>query len=82
VRAHIIKPSMVYLVNHLEAHGDVERTADPVAGRAQRVRITERGMETIRCVRRLVTWWTLVIECSFVAIKGRRIATVPCIRVF
>lgn len=52
--AHITKPSMVYLVNHLEAHGYVERTADPVDGRAQRVRITERGMEAIRCVRQLV----------------------------
>ncbi len=52
--AHITKPSMVYLVNHLEAHGYVERTADPVDGRAQRVRSTERGMEAIRCVRKLV----------------------------
>ncbi len=52
--AHITKPSMVYLVNHLEAHGYVERTADPVDGRAQRVRSTERGLDVIRCVRSLV----------------------------
>lgn len=52
--AHITKPSMVYLVNHLEAHGYVERTADPADGRAQRVCITERGMDVIRCVRTLV----------------------------
>jgi DNA-binding MarR family transcriptional regulator len=52
--AHITKPSMVYLVNHLEAHGYVERASDPVDGRAQRVRSTERGIEAIRCVRRLV----------------------------
>ena len=48
------KPWMVYLVNQLEAHGYVERTADPVDGRAQRVRITERGAAAIHCVRTLV----------------------------
>jgi DNA-binding MarR family transcriptional regulator len=52
--AHVTKPAMVYLVNHLETHGYVERTADPVDGRAQRVRITERGAAAIHCVRRLV----------------------------
>jgi DNA-binding MarR family transcriptional regulator len=52
--AHVTKPAMVYLVNHLEAHGYVERTADPVDGRAQRVRITERGAAAIHCVRMLV----------------------------
>jgi DNA-binding MarR family transcriptional regulator len=52
--AHITKPSMVYLVNHLEAHGYVERTADPEDGRAQRVRSTERGLAAIRRVRTLV----------------------------
>jgi DNA-binding MarR family transcriptional regulator len=52
--AHVTKPAMVYLVNHLEAHGYVERTADPVDGRAQRVRITERGAAAIHCVRTLV----------------------------
>jgi DNA-binding MarR family transcriptional regulator len=51
---HVTKPAMVYLVNHLEAHGYVERTADPVDGRAQRVRITERGAAAIHCVRTLV----------------------------
>jgi DNA-binding MarR family transcriptional regulator len=52
--AHVTKPAMVYLVNHLETHGYVERTADPVDGRAQRVRITERGAAAIHCVRALV----------------------------
>jgi DNA-binding MarR family transcriptional regulator len=52
--AHITKPSLVYPVNHLEAHGIVERTADPVDGRAQRVRSTERGLAVIRCVQVLV----------------------------
>jgi DNA-binding MarR family transcriptional regulator len=52
--AHVTKPAMVYLVNHLEAHGYVERTADPMDGRAQRVRITERGAAAIHCVHALV----------------------------
>lgn len=52
--AHITKPSMVYLVNHLEAHGYVERSADPLDGRAQRVRITARGLAAIHQARRLV----------------------------
>jgi DNA-binding MarR family transcriptional regulator len=52
--AHVTKPAIVYLVNHLEAHGYVERSADPVDGRAQRVRITEHGMAAIHCVRALV----------------------------
>lgn len=52
--AHITKPSMVYLVDHLEAHGYVARAADPEDGRAQRVRITERGADVIRCVFTLV----------------------------
>lgn len=52
--AHITKATVVYLVNHLERSGYVERAADPLDGRAQRVRITERGRAAIRCVRTLV----------------------------
>ena len=52
--AHITKPSMVYLVDHLEAQGYVERTADPSDGRAQRVRLTPQGVELTRTVRRLI----------------------------
>lgn len=52
--AHVTKPAMVYLVNHLETHGYVERVADPVDGRAQQVRLTERGVEVIQCVRGIV----------------------------
>lgn len=51
---HITKPSMVYLVNYLEAQGYVTRGADPLDGRAQRVRLTPRGVEVVRCVRALV----------------------------
>jgi DNA-binding MarR family transcriptional regulator len=32
----------------------VERSADPVDGRAQRVRITERGAAAVHCIRTLV----------------------------
>lgn len=52
--AHVTKPAIVYLVNHLEARGYVERSADPVDGRAQRVRITERGAAAVHCIRTLV----------------------------
>ena len=52
--AHITKPSMVYLVDHLEAQGYVERAADPSDGRAQRVRLTPQGIELTRTVRRLI----------------------------
>jgi DNA-binding MarR family transcriptional regulator len=51
--AHITKPSMVYLVDYLEAHGYVERTADPVDGRAQRVRLTAQGEKVVQTVRGL-----------------------------
>lgn len=53
--AHMTKPSMGYLVNHLEAHGYVERIADPHDGRAQRVRITERGLEVTQLVREIAS---------------------------
>lgn len=52
--AHIAKPSMTYLVRHLEERGYVERTPDPVDGRAQQVRLTERGQEAAQTVRSIV----------------------------
>ena len=52
--AHITKPSMTYLVNHLEAQGYVERAADPADGRAQRVRLTERGLAAVQTIRAVV----------------------------
>ncbi len=44
-RAQLAKPSIVYLVNDLEALGYVERVADPTDGRARLVRLTTRGRE-------------------------------------
>ncbi len=52
--AHITKPSMTYLVHHLERHAYVERSADPTDGRSQQVRITERGIDVIGIVRSAV----------------------------
>jgi DNA-binding MarR family transcriptional regulator len=52
--AHIAKPSMTYLVRHLEERGYVERVPDPIDGRAQQVRLTERGQSAGRAVRRIV----------------------------
>src|SRR3954454_20425488 len=54
VWAHITKPSMNYLVNHLVAHGYVTREADPDDGRAQRVRLTARGEVAVGTIRALV----------------------------
>ncbi len=42
-RAQLTKQSMGYLINHLEAHGYVERTVDPLDQRAWIIRRTERG---------------------------------------
>jgi DNA-binding MarR family transcriptional regulator len=42
-RAQMTKQSMAELVTHLEAHGYVERVADPVDRRAKLVRATRRG---------------------------------------
>ena len=51
--AHLSKPSIVYLVDYLAVRGYVERTADPLDGRAQRVRLTERGLDVVRTTRDL-----------------------------
>lgn len=72
--AHMTKPSMAYLVNHLEAHGYVERVADPLDGRAQRVRATERGLEVARLVREIarqieVEWEHLLGEKQIAQLK-------------
>ena len=49
--SRITKQSMGYLVDHLEAHGYVERVADPDDGRAKVVRLTPRGWEVIQVIR-------------------------------
>src|SRR5579884_540181 len=44
-QAQITKQSMSYLVDYLEAHGYVERVADPAYGRARIIRLTKRGRD-------------------------------------
>jgi DNA-binding MarR family transcriptional regulator len=53
-RAGMTKQSMAQLVEHLEAHGYVERVPDPADGRAKLVRSTERGAEVFAIVREFV----------------------------
>ncbi len=43
-RAQLTKPTVVYLVNDLEAMGYAERVPDPGDGRAKLVRLTKRGL--------------------------------------
>jgi len=53
-RAGVARQSMAELVDHLEAHGYVERVPDPSDGRAVLVRRTERGWMVNRIARRVV----------------------------
>ncbi len=47
-RAQMTKQSMGYLVSYLESHRYVERTPDPSDGRAQLVRLSQKGWEVAR----------------------------------
>lgn len=64
--AHMTKPSMGYLVNHLEARGYVERVPDPTDKRAQQVRLTARGQAAVQTVRSLV----VATEMEWAALIG------------
>src|SRR4051794_18697208 len=44
-------PHVSRLVQRLEAAGYVERVPDPTDGRAQRVRLSPEGRETVECIR-------------------------------
>ena len=46
-KAQMAKPSMAYLVEHLEAVGYLERYRDPTDGRARLVRLTARGWQQV-----------------------------------
>ncbi len=65
--AHMAKPSMGYLIDHLEQCGYVERLPDPTDGRAQLVRLTPRGWEMTRTGRHLIRQ----MEDRWVALVGR-----------
>lgn len=53
-RAQLTKQSMTYLVEHLEAHGYLERLPDPTDGRARIIRLTEKGRQTVAIARGLI----------------------------
>ena len=53
-RAHMTKQAMAQLVEHLEAHGYVERIPDPDDGRAKLVRTTARGRSVFAIARAFV----------------------------
>ncbi|MDQ3891335.1 MAG: MarR family winged helix-turn-helix transcriptional regulator [Actinomycetota bacterium] len=46
-KAQMAKPSMSYLVEHLEEAGYLERHPDPTDGRARLVRLTARGWQEV-----------------------------------
>jgi DNA-binding MarR family transcriptional regulator len=46
-KAQMAKPSMAYLVEHLEAVGYLERHRDPTDARARLVRLTGRGWQQV-----------------------------------
>ncbi|HEX6418091.1 MAG TPA: MarR family winged helix-turn-helix transcriptional regulator [Acidimicrobiales bacterium] len=46
-KAQMTKPSMGYLVDHLERCGYLRRTADPADGRARIVELTDRGWREV-----------------------------------
>ena len=50
-RAQLTKPTVVYLVNDLEALGYVQRIPDPSDGRAKLVQLTDRGRAAIEVGR-------------------------------
>ena len=53
-RAGVSKQAMAQLVAHLEVHGYIERSPDPVDRRAQLVRATARGREVFAIARELM----------------------------
>lgn len=53
-RAQVSKQAMAQLIAHLEAHGYVERVADPRDGRAKLVRATDRGRDVYAIAREVV----------------------------
>jgi DNA-binding MarR family transcriptional regulator len=53
--ANVTAQAMGELVDHLAAHGYVERTPDPTDGRARLVRLTDRGQEAYRVAGTIIT---------------------------
>jgi DNA-binding MarR family transcriptional regulator len=72
-RAALTKQAMAQLVEHLEAHGYVERVADPRDGRAKLVRATARGREVYAIVRDFVADLDARLERELGPAKVRRL---------
>jgi len=64
---------MARLVAHLEAHGYVERVADPGDRRAKLVRATERGSAVFAIARELVAEIDAQITAELGEAKVRRL---------
>ena len=72
--ANMSAQSMGELLDHLAAHGYVERVPDPTDGRARLVRLTGKGHEVYALAGRLVTqletdWSALLGERKFAQLK-------------
>lgn len=74
-RAGMTKQSMAQLVEHLEAHGYVERVPDPADGRAKLVRTTKRGQEVFVVVREFTAETEARIEAALGTAKFERLRT-------
>jgi DNA-binding MarR family transcriptional regulator len=72
-RAGMTKQSMAQLVEHLEAHGYLERVADPADARAKLVRVTGRGGEVFAIVREFVAEVDTRLESQLGAAKLERL---------
>ena len=72
--ANVTAQAMGELVDHMAAHGYVERVPDPTDGRARLVRLTERGHEAYRVAGTIVPglerrWGAAMGEAEFQELK-------------
>lgn len=83
-RAGMTKPSIGYLIEYLEQGGYVERVPDPSDGRAQLVRLTERGWQMSQTGRGLIRraearWATLIGQQAVEELRERLQALVAAL---
>jgi DNA-binding MarR family transcriptional regulator len=72
-RAGLTKQAMAQLVEHLEAHGYVERVPDPLDRRAKLVRATARGRDVYAIVRAFIADLDARLDRELGAAKVRRL---------
>lgn len=75
-KAHMTKPSMAYLVEHLENAGYLQRSGDPTDGRARIVALTERGWQQINDALDIIA--TMEQELAD-ALEPSRLMTLRCL---